>query len=63
MGYADTIITGRIFRGLREGFAEALAIHGDRIVAVGRRDAVMALWQVVFGASAVDTAASLRAAS
>jgi predicted amidohydrolase YtcJ len=43
MGYADTIITGRIFRGLREGFAEALAIHGERIVAVGRRDAVMAL--------------------
>ncbi len=43
MGYADTIITGRIFRGLHEGFAEALAIHGDRIVAVGRRHAVMDL--------------------
>jgi predicted amidohydrolase YtcJ len=41
-GYADTVIEGRIFRGLREGFAEAIAISGDRIVACGRRDAVRA---------------------
>ncbi len=41
-GYADTLIEGRIFRGLHEGFAEALAIAGDRIVACGSRDAVAA---------------------
>jgi predicted amidohydrolase YtcJ len=44
MGYADVVITGGpIFRGLHEGFAEALALHGDRIVAVGERAAVLAL--------------------
>jgi predicted amidohydrolase YtcJ len=44
MGYADMLITGgAIFRGLREGFAEALAIAGDRIIAVGARDAVLPL--------------------
>jgi predicted amidohydrolase YtcJ len=43
MGYADTLISGgRIFRGLREGFAEALAIAGDRIVGCGTRDAIEA---------------------
>jgi predicted amidohydrolase YtcJ len=43
-GYADLIIAGGpIFRGLREGFAEALAVAGERIVAVGTRDAVEAL--------------------
>ncbi len=42
-GYADTLIEGRIFRGLREGFAEALAIAGGRIVACGTREAVRAL--------------------
>lgn len=42
-GYADTLIEGRIFRGLHEGFAEALAIAGDRIVACGTREAVRAL--------------------
>jgi predicted amidohydrolase YtcJ len=41
-GYADTIIEGRIYQGLHEGFAEALAIAGDRIVACGARDAVRA---------------------
>ncbi len=40
--YADTLIEGRIFCGLREGFAEALAIAGDRIVACGTRSAVFA---------------------
>jgi len=44
MSYAETILTGgRIFRGLREGFAEAVAIAGGRIVAVGDRASVMAL--------------------
>lgn len=44
MSYADILITGgRIWRGLREGFAEALAIHNGRVVAVGARDAVAAL--------------------
>ncbi len=44
MGYADTVISGgRIFRGLHDGFAEAIAIHNGRIVASGRRDAVEAL--------------------
>lgn len=42
-GYADTLIEGRIFCGLHEGFAEALAIAGDRIVACGTRSAVFAL--------------------
>lgn len=42
-GYADMIIEGRIFRGLHEGFAEALAIAGTRIVACGSRSAVRAL--------------------
>jgi predicted amidohydrolase YtcJ len=43
-GYADLLIGGgRIFRGLREGFAEAIAIKGERIVACGARDAVEAL--------------------
>ncbi len=36
MQKADTIISGgRIFSGLAEGFVEALAIGGDRILAVG----------------------------
>ncbi len=44
MAYADTLITGgRIFRGLHERMAEALAISGDRIVAVGKHQAVRAL--------------------
>jgi predicted amidohydrolase YtcJ len=44
MSYADTVISGgRIFRGLHDGFAEALAIHGGRVVASGARDAVEAL--------------------
>ena len=44
MSYAETILTGgRIFRGLREGFAEAVAIAGGRVVAVGDRAAVLAL--------------------
>lgn len=42
-GYADALIEGRIFRGLREGFAEALAIAGGRVVACGSRGAVRAL--------------------
>ena len=44
MSYADILITGgRVWRGLREGFAEALAIHGGRVVAAGSRAAVEAL--------------------
>jgi predicted amidohydrolase YtcJ len=44
MPYADTLISGgRVFRGLREGFAEAIAISGPRIVACGARAAVEAL--------------------
>ena len=44
MSYADTLITGgRIFRGLHDGFAEALAIHRGRVVASGARAAVEAL--------------------
>ncbi len=44
MSYADTLIEGgRIFRGLHDGFAEALAIHAGRVVASGSRDAVAAL--------------------
>ena len=41
--YADTLIEGRIWCGLHEGWAEALALHGERIVAVGERAAVRAL--------------------
>ena len=44
MGYADLILSGgRVFCGLHEGFAEAVAIHGDRIIAAGTRSAVEAL--------------------
>ena len=43
MSYADTLIEGgRIFRGLHEGFCEALALHRGRIVAAGTRAAVAA---------------------
>ena len=42
MSYAETIMTGgRIFRGLHEGFAEAVAIAGGRVVAVGDRASVL----------------------
>ena len=41
--YADTLIEGRIWCGLHEGWAEALALHGERIVAVGKRAAVRAM--------------------
>ena len=41
--YADTLIEGRIWCGLHEGWAEAIALAGERIVAVGRRAAVRAL--------------------
>ena len=41
--YAHTLIEGRIWCGLHEGWAEALAIHHDRIVAVGTRQAVRPL--------------------
>lgn len=41
---ADLILSGGpVFMGLREGMAEAVAIQGGRVVAVGARDAVMAL--------------------
>lgn len=41
---ADTILTGgRIFLGLREGFAEALAIAGDTILAAGTAADIAAL--------------------
>lgn len=44
MGYAELLISGgRIFRGLHDGFAEAVAIHKGRIVASGARHAVEAL--------------------
>jgi hypothetical protein len=44
MSYADTLIHGgRIFRGLHDGFAEAVAIHGSHIVASGTYSAVAAL--------------------
>ncbi len=44
MSYADILISGgRVWRGLREGFAEAVAIHNGRVVAAGARDAVAAL--------------------
>ena len=41
--HADTVIEGRIWCGLREGWAEAVAVHGNRIVAAGARAAVRAL--------------------
>ena len=41
--YADTLIEGRIWCGLHEGWAEAIALHGERIIAVGGRSAVRAL--------------------
>ena len=42
MSYADLILSGGpVFRGLREGFAEAVAVHAGRIVACGSRAAVM----------------------
>ena len=40
---ADLLMEGRIWCGLREGWAEAMAIAGDRIVAVGERSAVRAM--------------------
>jgi predicted amidohydrolase YtcJ len=41
LSYADTLLHGgRIFRGLREGFAEALAISNGRIVGAGSLAAV-----------------------
>ena len=44
MAYAELILSGgRIFQGLHEGFAEALAVANGRVVAVGQRDAVRAL--------------------
>jgi predicted amidohydrolase YtcJ len=44
MGYADVLLTGgRNWRGLREGFADALAIHGGRVIAAGARAAVLPL--------------------
>ena len=44
MSYADILVSGgRVWRGLREGFAEALAIHNGRVVAVGAHSAVAAL--------------------
>ena len=41
--HAHTIIEGPIWCGLHEPPAEALAIHGTRIIAVGKRAAVRAL--------------------
>ncbi|MCQ4161153.1 amidohydrolase [Roseomonas sp. GC11] len=35
MGGADLLLTGRIFRGLEGGFAEALAVKDGRVLAVG----------------------------
>ena len=44
MAYAELILSGgRVFRGLHEGFADAVAIYGGRIVAAGSRHAVEAL--------------------
>ena len=44
MSYADILIHGgRIFRGLHDGFAEALAIHNGRVIASGKRRAVAEL--------------------
>lgn len=43
-GHPDLILCGGpIFCGLKEGIAEALAISGDRIMAVGRTDDIAAL--------------------
>lgn len=58
MGYADMIISGgRIFRGLAEGCAEALAIHDGRIVAAGARHAVEAMGHA--GTRRIDLAGRL----
>jgi predicted amidohydrolase YtcJ len=44
MQQADIIISGgRIFSGLAEGFVDALAIGGDRVLAAGPADEVMSL--------------------
>lgn len=43
MPYADTLIEGRIWCGLHEGWAEAMALHGGQVVAVGARAAVRPL--------------------
>ena len=43
MAYADTLILGRIWCGLHRPLAQAMAISGDRIVAVGDRSAVSAV--------------------
>lgn len=44
MSSADLILTGgRIFLGLAEGFAEALAISGGKILAAGNADEIAAL--------------------
>jgi predicted amidohydrolase YtcJ len=44
MQQADIIISGgRIFSGLAEGFVEAIAIGGDRVLAAGPADDVMSL--------------------
>lgn len=44
MSYAELILSGgRVFRGLHEGFADAVAIQGGRIIAAGSRQAVEAL--------------------
>ncbi|MDQ1078513.1 amidohydrolase [Pseudoroseomonas cervicalis] len=39
---AELLIEGRIFRGLQNGFAEAVAIKDGRVLAVGSRDEVAA---------------------
>ncbi len=39
---ADLLIEGRVFRGLQNGFAEAVAIKDGRVLAVGTRDEVAA---------------------
>lgn len=58
MSYADMIISGgRIFRGLAEGFAEAVAIHDGRIVASGARHAVEAMGHA--GTRRIDLAGRL----
>jgi len=44
MSYADILIEGgRIFRGLHDGFAEAVAIHDGRVIASGKRHVVREL--------------------
>lgn len=44
MSQADLILSGgRVWRGLREGFAEAVAVRGGRVVAAGTRAAVDAV--------------------